>query len=90
MTKNKTTLSKRIEFLENAFENKLTKETINNLANIIRQELIAEEKYEYCAVIDKIEKFQLKQLALDKKSLISNVGLKKEEMDRLFNSIILS
>jgi transcriptional regulator with AAA-type ATPase domain len=80
-----TKIDKKIRLLKDAKKNSLTEDTIKNLAEGIRKELVKEERYEECAEITKLESKLLKSFKHDKKKLVSKVGLSKNELDDLMN-----
>lgn len=87
MTNNKIILEKKIKLLKSATDNKLTEETIKNLAKQIRKELLKDEEYEKCIIINTLEKKLLNRFKVNKKNLVKNVGLSKGELEKLLNMI---
>lgn len=85
--KDKVSLEKKIELLENAAKNRLTEDTVKNLAKEIRIGLIREERYEDCIAISKVEKTQLARFKEDREKLVRNVGLNEKQMEKLFSLV---
>ena len=79
----RVTTDKKIELLKGAVDNKLTEDTVKNLAKQIRKELIVEEKYEECVVVNKLEEEFTNRLKIDRENMVRNVGLNKKEMKKL-------
>ncbi|MDP2692719.1 MAG: hypothetical protein Q8O88_03725 [bacterium] len=79
----RVTTDKKIELLKGAADNKLTEDTVKNLAKQIRKELIVEEKYEECVIVNKLEEEFINRFKKDRENMVRNVGLNKKELKKL-------
>lgn len=76
-------LEKKIKLLRDAKKNSLTEETIKNLAEHIRKELVLDERYEDCIKITTLEAKLLKSFETNKMKLVRKVGLTKKQLKDL-------
>ena len=83
----KLSVEKKIELLKDAEKNFFTESTVKNLAKKIRKDLIAEERYEDCVMVNKLEKKFINRFKNDRENMVRNVGLNKNEMKNLMDLI---
>ena len=83
----KLSVEKKIELLKDAEKNFFTESTVKNLAKKIRKDLIAEERYEDCVMVNKLEEKFINRFKNDRENMVRNVGLNKNEMKNLMDLI---
>lgn len=83
----KVTVDKKIELLKNAEKYSLTEDTVKNLAKQIRKDLIKEERYEECTMVNKLEAKFINRFKNDRENMVKKVGLNKKQLFKLLNMI---